>query len=103
MPVLGTKVVVWICNRDMIKVSLVMKTGMLTRISAGPVLITRGTTDPQPPIISPKVQVGHTTSVLLAHSKAILFYRHRAVGFLGQGAEEYFHCQFGVLPDYRCQ
>ena len=46
MPVLGTKVVVWICNRDMIKVSLVMKTGVLTTISAGHVPITGGTTDP---------------------------------------------------------
>ena len=53
------------------------------------------------PIISPKVQVGHTTLVLPAPFKAILSYGYVVLDSQGQGGESYFHCQFRVLPNYQ--
>lgn len=64
-------------------------------------LLLEGLPIPKPPIISPRVQVGHTSLVLLAPSKAILFYRYQALGSQGQGAEDYFQCQFGILSKYQ--
>ena len=54
------------------------------------------------PTISPKVQVGHTTWILPAPSKAISFYGCQDLSSQGQGAEDYFHYQSGVLPDDQC-
>ena len=70
-------------------------------MSVGYILITGGTTNPPTSNNLPKVQVGHTTLVLLAPSKAILFYRYQALGSQGQGAEDYFQCQFGILSKYQ--
>lgn len=88
----------------MIKVPFTTKTGVLTTVSAGHVpRIGRGI-DPPPQlrVISPTVKVGHAILVLHAPSKAILFFENQVLDFQGQRAEDCFHCQFGVLPDYRC-
>lgn len=76
----------------MIKVPLVMKTRVLTMMSAGHVPITGRLPISQPPINSTKVQVDHTTLDLQASSKAILFYEYLVLGSWGQGAEDYCHC-----------
>ena len=73
-------------------VPLAMKIRVLTTISVGHVPIMEGLLNLPPPVISLKVQVGHTTLVLPVPSKAILFYGYLDLDSKGQGAEEYFHC-----------
>lgn len=85
----------------MIGVPLAMKIGALTTMSVTTYLSPRGLPNLPPPIISPKVQVGHTTWVLPAPSRANLSYGFLVLNSQGQGAEDYFHYQAGVLPDYQ--
>ena len=52
--------------------------------------------------VGPKWRVGHTTLVLPAPSKAILFYGYLDLNSQGQEAEDCFHYRPRVLPDYWC-
>ena len=91
---------VLICHRDMIKVPLAVKTSVDHDVCRPHTYHLGGTTDPSASVISPKVQVGHTTLVLLVPSQAILFYRYQIPCF--QEQKIIFTANLGDLLSYWC-